>query len=185
MTKELKSLLNQDREFLVRGAKKRVRGIRHFVFSSNIPGDTITFPVCGDPSYAVVSLRDINRVTCSDCLEKLIELAHVDTYQEAFNLVDSYTITLEVPDFDKIDEKDENGNLTKTAENHRKSFQLLQDKYLDHPSKLPENVIGSNKEVFFYNLVYQDLIYGEGEQAGEPNQEKIAKLLERIKELKK
>lgn len=175
--KELATLLNDNPEFLSEApAAKKIRKTRHLIFSSRDGDDRITITLCGKTSNKAVRTRKLPGVDCADCLQRIIDLAEMDSHADALEYVRGYAPKILNPNKDKMKQRHAE-QPTKMAEKHIDAQNFLDDHSLKTPADLPGNIIGSTEATYYYNMVELNLIDGDVDgDPGKPMQDTIDKL---------
>lgn len=160
---------------------RRPRKERHLLFTGT-QDDFITIPICGNTDSNIVATRKQRNVTCAECLEVLEQLAQVDSYDEAADIIQGRLPKMPEPDPEVMEERF-NKQPTERAAEHMKSMAFIKDRALPSISRMTENVIGTQKELFYRNLIHQRVIYGpseanesEGRKLGHPRTETLTEL---------
>ena len=173
--KELKTLLLNKSSFLIDAQPQRIKPIRHLIFSSRVEHDIITIPLCGDIKNNAVAIQRLDGVACKECLGRAIELSNLDSYSDALAHVTSYAPKIFEPDLIKAEEQ-HGKQPTKEAQKHIAALNFLHAKHLDKAIDLPLNIIGTEKETYYFNMVQFLLI----DEDGEPNISMLTALQQRI-----
>lgn len=159
--KRLKALLAANPNLLVQAGKKKDKEVRHLIFSSNDPEDKITIPLCGQSDTGILKHK-LKGVTCLECKVRALELAGLDSYEDAVVYMDSITPNLVQPDESIMLERHDQ-QPTKLAQRHMKNKEFLRSKEITLAADLHLNIIGSKEETYYWNMVELDLVDEGGE----------------------
>lgn len=178
--KELAELKKQNQDFLKPAVK---RGVHHFAFRT-VDNDYITVPFCGEQEDYKLITNQVQRTSCKDCLLRLkAVLDTTESYQEAADLLETMTPELPQPDKAVMAEKTAEGKSTIAARQERGKENFLKRRKLKGASakEIVENIIGTNKETFYKNLIKLRAI----DDAGEVKQSFISLINSRIETISK
>jgi hypothetical protein len=148
---EFKDIMKNNPEFL---KPKTPKSVRHFSFKT-VGDDYITVPFCGSVTEYQVIVPYINKVTCKECLLRYKAMLATESYEEAKNLLAGMVTELEPVDEEKLKQKDSKGKHTIEARQERGKKNKLARWKLNgaDANSIVENIIGTNKETFYSNLI--------------------------------